>query len=225
MTTPVGTTVGRETTTADSRTGPAPIAAGPHHSDTANRLDPRIDNDMNNRSQYAPGTTSQGSTGTSRAPTDTAGAGIAYGSSTSPAGAPGAQGTTRSAYDPYRTGYNPSTGAGYDTTAPVYSNQDYRAEYAPSTVNKESGAADTKSKGSKEQGSRSKRASDQMGQGLKSAIAGVHGTGETLRGSLTSALDKAFGHNESAAKNEAIAAEGEREVQTGNLSHHQSERR
>lgn len=175
MTTPVGTTVGREATTADSRTGPAPTAAGPHPSDTANRLDPRIDNDMNNRAQYAPGTTSQGRTGSSRAPTDTAGAGIAYGSSTSPAGAPGVQDTTRSAYDPYGTGYNPSTGAGYNTTAPLYSNQDYRAEYAPSTVNKEYGAtADTESKGSKDQWSRSKRVSDQMGQGMKSVIAGVH---------------------------------------------------
>lgn len=38
-------------------------------------------------------------------------------------------------------------------------------------------------------------------------------------------MDKASGDQESAAKNGAIAAEGEREVQSGRLLHHESERR
>lgn len=38
-------------------TGPAKHTAGPHESDIANKLDPRVDSDLNNRAQYAPGTT------------------------------------------------------------------------------------------------------------------------------------------------------------------------
>lgn len=38
-------------------TGPAKSTAGPHQSDLANKLDPRVDSDLNNRAQYAPGTT------------------------------------------------------------------------------------------------------------------------------------------------------------------------
>ncbi|KUL87589.1 hypothetical protein ZTR_05788 [Talaromyces verruculosus] len=38
-------------------TGPANNTAGPHQSDLANKLDPRVDSDLNNRAQYAPGTT------------------------------------------------------------------------------------------------------------------------------------------------------------------------
>lgn len=38
-------------------TGPAKNTAGPHQSDIANKLDPRVDSDLNNRAQYAPGTT------------------------------------------------------------------------------------------------------------------------------------------------------------------------
>jgi hypothetical protein len=38
-------------------TGPGPTTAGPHQSDLANKVDPRVDSDLNNRAQYAPGTT------------------------------------------------------------------------------------------------------------------------------------------------------------------------
>jgi hypothetical protein len=38
-------------------TGPARNTAGPHQSDLANKFDPRVDSDLNNRAQYAPGTT------------------------------------------------------------------------------------------------------------------------------------------------------------------------
>lgn len=232
-TTPAGTTVGQEATTADPHTGPAPSTAGPHHSNMANRLDPRIDSNLDNRAQYAPGTTlsgnvhpgttqhvsnpdssnngphssslynkldprvdsktgnmttkttNRGGSGASRAPTDTTGAGLAHGSSTSSAGAPGVQDTSRSEYDPYGTGYNPATGSGYNTSSPEYSSgdaQDGRAVYAPSTVNKEttgSGAGGTTGTGSTETettgatGS-TQRKSDQVGHGIKSTIAGIH---------------------------------------------------
>jgi len=38
-------------------TGPAQTTAGPHQSDLANKLDPGVDSDLNNRAQYAPGAT------------------------------------------------------------------------------------------------------------------------------------------------------------------------
>ena len=286
-TVPVSSIVGQEATTADPHTGPAPTTAGPHHTDMANKLDPRVDSNLNNRAQYAPGTTlsgnvhpgatqqvtntetsnegphssalynkldprvdsktgnmttkttNHGGSGATRAPTDTTGAGVSHGSSTGAAGAPGVQDTTRSEYDPTGTGYNPSTGQGYSQSG-GFSGQDYRGAYAPSTVDKGSGGSlePTDSKGST--GS-SGRTSDKLGKGLQSTIAGIHvsysplklvdridswkGTGESLRGTLTSAIDKAFDHEEGAAKNEAIATEGEREIATGNLSHHRSERK
>lgn len=64
-TTPTGTYIGETGTgaaanTADPRTGPAPSSAGPHRTDTGNAVDPRVDSDLNNRGQYAPGTTTSG---------------------------------------------------------------------------------------------------------------------------------------------------------------------
>lgn len=217
-TAPVCTPVGQEASTADPHTGPAPTTAGPHHTDMANRMDPRVDSNLNSRAQYAPGTTmsgnvhpgatqqvsnpessnegphssalynkldprvdsktgnmttkttNHGGSGASRAPTDTTGAGLAHGSSTGAPGALGVQDTTRSQYDPTGTGYNPSTGSGYNRSSAGFSGQDYRADYAPSTVNKESEGS-TASKGSS--GSMSSKG-DKIGKGLQSTIAGIH---------------------------------------------------
>ncbi|OJJ42925.1 hypothetical protein ASPZODRAFT_75313 [Penicilliopsis zonata CBS 506.65] len=60
MSTDPKTKVGGVASLADPRTGPAPTTAGPHRSDLANKLDPRVDSDLNNRAQYAPGTTLSG---------------------------------------------------------------------------------------------------------------------------------------------------------------------
>lgn len=233
-TTPADTTVGKEASTADPHTGPAPTTAGPHHHDIANRLDPRVDSDLNDRAQYAPGTTVSGNvhpgttvcvsnpessnggphssalynkldprvdsktgnmttkttnqtgTGSARAPTDTTGAGLAHGSSTSSVGAPGVQ-DTRSQYDPHGTGYNPSTGSGYDPSA-GYSGQDYRAGYAPSTVSKESGGygdslePQESSTGSTKSSLSQK--SDKIGKGLQSTLAGIHVSDDSILLSL-----------------------------------------
>lgn len=64
-TTPTGTYLGETGTgtaanTTDPRTGPAPSTAGPHRTDMGNAADPRVDSDLNNRAQYAPGTTTSG---------------------------------------------------------------------------------------------------------------------------------------------------------------------
>ncbi|RHZ67944.1 protein dprC [Aspergillus thermomutatus] len=267
-TTPTGTNVNTAASTGDPSTGPASKSAGPHDSNVANTLDPRVDSDMNNRAQYAPGmaasgnvhpgatqsydnpnstnagphgssvmnkldprvdsqtgntttkTTNQTGTGTSRNPTDTSGAGarVTRGSSTTSVGAPGTE-DNRSRYDPNVSGYNPATGSGYATTGGVghqpvpgsssYDKQDYRAEYAPSTTKKEY-TADGQS--------RSAAKGEEIGRGVRSAIAGIHGAGESLRGALNAAVDKAFGHEEGAAKNEAIANKGEQEIQSGTLA-------
>src|SRR5271170_5777405 len=42
--------------THNLETGPAYTTGGPHQSDLANKIDPRVDSDLNNRAQYAPGT-------------------------------------------------------------------------------------------------------------------------------------------------------------------------
>lgn len=218
-TTPIGTNVNTAASTTDPFTGPASQSAGPHTSNVANTLDPRVDSDLNNRAQYAPGnvhpratqsynnpnssnagphsssvmnkldprvdsqtgntttkTTNETGTGASRNPTDTsgAGAGVRQGSSTTSVGTPGVE-DNRSRYDPNVSRHNPATGSGYATAGGVghqpapgsssYDKQDYRAEYAPSTENKHY-TADAQG--------RSAAKGEEIGRGVKSAIAGIH---------------------------------------------------
>ncbi|BCS07727.1 hypothetical protein AtubIFM55763_005854 [Aspergillus tubingensis] len=240
-TTATGTQVGSGiTSTGQANTGPARTTAGPHQSDLANKADPRVDSDLNNRAQYAPGATTTGNvhpqatqnvsnpqsstagphkssllnkldprvnsktgemsskstnatgSGAMREPTDTTG-GAAYQQPNQAATAAG--GAASSA-----AGYNTAPVSGSQTTSGV--------GYQP-----------TQSSGST-YGTQSKSAAagESVGGGVKSAAAGIHGAGESLRGGLTAAVDKAFGHEEGAAKNSAIAREGEREIQSGNFS-------
>lgn len=46
----------------------------------------------------------------------------------------------------------------------------------------------------------------------------MKGAGESLRGTVGVAIDRAFGDREGVKKNEAIAKEGEYEVQSGNIA-------
>ncbi|KAL3426892.1 hypothetical protein PVAG01_00401 [Phlyctema vagabunda] len=55
--------------------------------------------------------------------------------------------------------------------------------------------------------------------GVKGAIAAVHGVGETMRGKFNSKVDQQFNEPTGVAKNEAIAAQGEQELDTGKFSH------
>jgi hypothetical protein len=146
---------------------------GPHSSSVMNKLDPRVDSQTGNTTTK---TTNETGTGASRNPTDTsgAGAGVTQGSSTTSAGTPGVE-DNRSRYDPNVSGYNPATGSGYATAGGVghqpapgsssYDKQDYRAEYAPSTENKQYTA---------EGQGRSAAKGEDIGRGVKSAIAGIH---------------------------------------------------
>lgn len=53
--------------------------------------------------------------------------------------------------------------------------------------------------------------------GIKSAIAGVHGLGEKVRGEFNAGVDKAAG--EPSSEGVATAASGTKEMQTGEFSH------
>ncbi|EEH41094.2 hypothetical protein PAAG_03380 [Paracoccidioides lutzii Pb01] len=57
-----------------------------------------------------------------------------------------------------------------------------------------------------------------VGHGIKSALAGIHGVGESIRGSVNAAVDRAMKDDEGARKNEVIAREGERELETWKFS-------
>ncbi|PKY01239.1 hypothetical protein P168DRAFT_60754 [Aspergillus campestris IBT 28561] len=94
-----------------------------------------------------------------------------------------------------------TTGVGHQT-APLSSS------HQPSSTGAGAGGSEAAKKG------------EQLGQGVHSAAAGIHGFGESLRGGLNAAVDKAFGHDEGVAKNANIAEKGERQVQSGHFSGH-----
>jgi len=57
---------------------------------------------------------------------------------------------------------------------------------------------------------------------LKAAAAGIHGVGETLRGTFNSSIDRNVGHAsaETLAKNEQVLQSGRNEMDTGRFDHH-----
>jgi len=177
--------------------------------------------------------------------TDTSSKGIAPGSSTGAPGDPFGLRDSRSQYDPSTTGYNSATGAGYSTASaggphhhhhqpasPSNSydqaaSQDSRIEHAPSTAQRvkmeeqaaqskgsDSGAGADGKFGSGTQ-RRANAASEELGRGVIGTTAGIHGVGESLRGTLNAAVDKAFGHQEGTERNQEIARKGEQEIQSG----------
>jgi len=55
--------------------------------------------------------------------------------------------------------------------------------------------------------------------GIKAAAAGVHGAGETLRGTFNAAIDKSMNEPEHVtARHDAVAARGKNEISTGHRS-------
>ncbi|MCJ1402666.1 hypothetical protein MMC11_005886 [Xylographa trunciseda] len=52
---------------------------------------------------------------------------------------------------------------------------------------------------------------------VKSAVGGVHGMGEVIRGTINEAVDTAFDDKAGKAKNRTIAAKGVAEMQDGEL--------
>ncbi|KAK3311678.1 uncharacterized protein B0T15DRAFT_522239 [Chaetomium strumarium] len=53
---------------------------------------------------------------------------------------------------------------------------------------------------------------EQVGRTVKGLFTGVHGAGESLRGGLNAAVDKAFGTEDGLAKDDVIAQKGESEL-------------
>ncbi|KAJ5577942.1 uncharacterized protein N7459_006906 [Penicillium hispanicum] len=170
-------------------------------------------------------------------------AGISHGSSTGAPGDPLGSRDTRASYNPATEGYNPATGASYtkssaggphqhhhqpasppdsyDQTA----GQDARIQHAPSTVQR-ARIEDEAATNSKD--SRSARAGEGAGKGVKGAAASIHvrcSPWSTLSRALTSAVDRAFGSDESAERNEEIARRGEREVRSGEFMSGKAPRR
>ncbi|KAK2861323.1 hypothetical protein FQN49_004316 [Arthroderma sp. PD_2] len=69
-----------------------------------------------------------------------------------------------------------------------------------------------------------KESAQEIGHGVKSAAAGVHGLGEKIRGTAGAAVDRAMNDPEGSAKNERVVREGEQEMTTGDFSHNTRER-
>lgn len=125
-------------------------------------------------------------------PTDTSGAGTAQGSSTGAPGAPTGVQDTRSQYDPLRTGYNPSTGAGYSTASaggphqhhhqpasPSNSydqtaGQDDRIQHAPSTAQRVKMEEEQEGDSTSSVASLFARKGEDVGRSVKGTIAGIH---------------------------------------------------
>jgi len=239
-------------------TGPAPNTAGSHQSDLLNKLDPQVDSDLNNRAQYAPGTTATNNThagatkhvshpassndgphpssimnkldprvnsktgemttkttngegsGPAKEPvqhgSNVAGgqSQVVPGSSTDAPAAPNtASGSSYNKNAPQA--YNPAVGTGYNPG----SNTTGGSNQAGAPVGSSTGASGN---------------SGNAGSGIKGVLAGIHGMGESLRGSLGAAVDRSFGDEEGARKNQAIASQGEYEVQSGNFAKSTQER-
>ncbi|MCJ1381791.1 hypothetical protein MMC17_004902 [Xylographa soralifera] len=55
---------------------------------------------------------------------------------------------------------------------------------------------------------------------VKSAVSGVHGMGEAVRGTINGAVDTSFDDKAGEAKNRSSAAEGVAEMQDGELKGH-----
>ncbi|MCJ1392442.1 hypothetical protein MMC18_005309 [Xylographa bjoerkii] len=55
---------------------------------------------------------------------------------------------------------------------------------------------------------------------VKSAVGGVHGMGEAIRGTVNGAVDTAFNDQAGEAKNRSVAAKGVAEMQDGELKGH-----
>ncbi|KAL4808048.1 hypothetical protein BDV18DRAFT_134166 [Aspergillus unguis] len=166
-----------------------------HSSNLLNKLDPRVDSTtgtMKNAShgQHSTPNYSHDADRTGAGTTDTTGKGYNTGSS----------GT---GYDTGHTGsgYNTgTTGSGYNTGSTGYGN----------TASNSAGHTGQTT---------STRTGENVGSGAKGAAAEIHGMGESLRGGMGAAVDRAFGHEEGVAKNRNIAKMGDREMRTGDFNY------
>ncbi|CAI7619866.1 unnamed protein product [Penicillium bialowiezense] len=168
---------------------------------------------MNQQAQYEPSDPARGAVG--------------GGSSTGAPGLPTGLRDQRSQYDASK-GVNPSTGASYSKSSAGGPTQTRQQPLSPSPAHSDDRivadeplphTASTAQRAEIQDHSRGSRAGDGIGKGIKGAAASVHGAGESLRGALNTAVDRAFGSNEGAERNQQIADKGAEEIRSGRFSH------
>ncbi|KAJ5952009.1 uncharacterized protein N7479_010422 [Penicillium vulpinum] len=163
-------------------------------------------------------------------PTQTARGAVGGGSSTGAPGLPTGVHDTLSQYDETR-GYNPATGASYSKSSAGGPSQTSQRPLSPSPSRSDDRligeaplphTASTAQRAETEDRSASSSRAAQFGEGfgdkVKGAAASVHGAGESLRGALNTAVDRAFGSTEGVERNEEIANKGAEEIRSGQLS-------
>ncbi|KAL4816788.1 hypothetical protein BDW67DRAFT_161562 [Aspergillus spinulosporus] len=180
--------------------------AGPHNSNMMNKADPRVDSDRDHRAQHG---ISTGATGATAGTTGASAAGTSHGTHTgekvhssnllnkldprvdSTTGQmKNSHSHTSSSTTSGNTGAYSSGGVGHNPT--TASNSAHHTGQPTAT-----------------------RTGENAGSGVKGAAAEIHGMGESLRGGLGAAVDRAFGDEEGVAKNRAVAQQGDHEMSTG----------
>ncbi|KAJ5413122.1 hypothetical protein N7465_005427 [Penicillium sp. CMV-2018d] len=156
-------------------------------------------------------------------PTQTSRGAVGGGSSTGAPGLPTGLHDTRSQYDAETKGYNPATGASYSRSSAGGPTQTRQRPLSPSPSRSDDRivgdaplphTASTAQRAEMED-SRAARAGEGFGNKVKGVAASVHGAGESLRGALNTAVDRAFGSNEGAERNQEIANKGAEEIRSG----------
>ncbi|KAK9856652.1 hypothetical protein MYU51_000455 [Penicillium brevicompactum] len=160
-------------------------------------------------------------------PADHARGAVGGGSSTGAPGLPTGLRDQRSQYDTTK-GVNPSTGATYSKSSAGGPTQNHQRPLSPSPARSDDRivndeplphTASTAQRAEIQDRSRGSRAGDGIGKGIVGAAASVHGAGESLRGALNTAVDRAFGSHEGAERNQQIADKGAEEIRSGRFSH------
>ncbi|CAG8927697.1 unnamed protein product [Penicillium salamii] len=160
-------------------------------------------------------------------PTHTAQGAVGGGSSTGAPGLPTGLRDQRSHYDTTK-GVNPSTGASYSKSSAGGPTQTHQRPLSPSPARSDDRivadeplphTASTAQRAEIQDQSRGSRAGNGIGKGIVGAAASVHGAGESLRGALNTAVDRAFGSHEGAERNQQIADKGAEEIRSKQFSH------
>ncbi|CRG91255.1 hypothetical protein PISL3812_08303 [Talaromyces islandicus] len=131
---------------------------------------------------------------------------------------------TSSNYHRERSRYNPATGSGFNPPSKEDSGEsrkNYNEQHPTTSVGIAPERIRTDSSGT----SPGPGANGNGGEtGIKGALAGIHGVGESIRGTVGAAIDSIFNDQNGISKNQAIAREGEWEVKTGQFSKSTKER-
>ncbi|KAJ5782382.1 hypothetical protein N7457_004156 [Penicillium paradoxum] len=165
-------------------------------------------------------------------PTESSRGAVGGGSSTGAPGRPTGLQDPRSQYDTSK-GYNPATGSSYSKSSGGGPTQTHQRPLSPSPSRSDDRVvgdaplphtASTAQRAEMEDqsatGSKASRMGEGAGKGVRGIAASIHGAGESLRGALNTAVDRAFGSHEGAERNQEIAEKGAEEIRTGRFGNH-----